>query len=151
MGAPVEGDPVAETARVSPIDIAFDTDADPAMAWHVITDPARVAEWFTDASPLGPVGSTYRLDFGDGSVVAGEVLALEPGHGFAHAWHWDGADPSETTTVAWTVTALPGDGSRIRLVHDGWGEAGLDASTRDDHEGYWTGYLDDLRDLLSGA
>ena len=37
----------------------------------MLTEPEGVALWFTDASPLGPVGSTYRLDFGDGSLVTG--------------------------------------------------------------------------------
>jgi uncharacterized protein YndB with AHSA1/START domain len=83
-------------------------------------------------------------------VVAGEVLAVEPDRSFAYVWAWESAEPGEVTRVTWTVEASDG-GSRIRLVHDGWDEAGLDASARDDHEGYWTGYLDDLRDVLSEA
>ena len=52
--------------------------------------------------------------------------------------------------MSWEVVALPGGGSRITLRHDGWTEAGADEATRDDHAGYWDGYLDDLADLLEG-
>jgi uncharacterized protein YndB with AHSA1/START domain len=116
-----------------------------------VTDPARIAEWFTDASALGPVGSAYLLDFGDGSIVGGTILAVEPGRSFSHSWRWQGADEDETTTVTWSVEPAPGGGSRIRLVHDGWAEAGLDEGARDDHEAYWAGYLDDLRAVLDEA
>jgi uncharacterized protein YndB with AHSA1/START domain len=142
---------VMPASQIPPIDLSVDTPLDPAEAWALITDPARIAEWFTDAATLGPVGSPYRLDFGDGSIVGGPVLEVDPGRSFAYAWHWDGAPAEETTTVTWTVVAAAGGGSTIHLLHDGWDEAGLDRAARDDHEGYWTGYLDDLRALSSGA
>ena len=136
--------------RIRRIDLEVELTVDAATAWRAITDPDRVIDWFTNASAVGPVGTVYRLDFGDGSVVAGEVTELVPGRRFAHRWRWEGADASETTTVTWSVAPAAG-GSTIRLVHDGWDEAGLDEAARDDHEGYWAGYLEDLRDLLSGA
>lgn len=142
---------MTELVSLPPIDLAIETPADPGTAWQTITVPARIALWFTDASPLGPVGSPYRLDFGDGSVVAGEVLEVEPGHRFAHSWAWEGAEPGGVTTVEWTVEPLPDRGSRVRLVHSGWEASGGDATARDEHEAYWTGYLDDLRDILGEA
>jgi uncharacterized protein YndB with AHSA1/START domain len=135
---------------IRPIDLEVDLPVDPAVAWRALTDPDRVIDWFTNASPLGPVGSVYKLDFGDGSIVSGDVTELAPGRHFALRWHWDGAPEAETTLVAWTVTPSPG-GATVHLVHSGWAEAGLDEAARDDHEGYWAGYLEDLRDLLSGA
>ena len=138
------------SSAITPIALEVELPVEPSTAWRAITDPDRVIEWFTSASPVGPVGSVYRIDFGDGSVVAGQVTELVPDRRFAHRWHWDGADDAETTLVTWTISQSPG-GSTIRLVHDGWAEAGLDESARDDHEGYWAGYLEDLRDLLSGA
>jgi uncharacterized protein YndB with AHSA1/START domain len=136
--------------RIPPIDLQVILPVEPAVAWRAVTDPDRVIDWFTNASPVGPVGSVYRLDFGDGSVVSGEVTELDAGRRFAHRWHWEGADDGQTTLVTWTV-APAGAGSAIRLVHDGWAEAGLDQPERDDHEGYWSGYLEDLRNLLSGT
>ncbi len=134
---------------VRPIDLSIDVNVAPAVAWAAITDPARVAGWFTMASALGSVGSPYRLDFGDGSIMGGTVLGVDAGRSFSHSWHWEGAVDAETTVVTWAVSELPGDRSRIRIVHDGWDEAGMDGAARDDHEGYWSGYLEDLRDILA--
>jgi uncharacterized protein YndB with AHSA1/START domain len=133
----------------SPIDLAIDTDAPPSRAWATLTEPRLVAEWFTAVSPLGRVGDSYRIDFGDGSVVTGVVTEVEPGRRLAYTWMWVDAEPHEETLVAWSVDRRDGGGSSIRLVHDGWGEAGLDEAARDDHEGYWTGYLEDLAAVLA--
>jgi uncharacterized protein YndB with AHSA1/START domain len=97
------------------------------------------------------VGEAYVLDFGDGSLVQGEIVELEPGRRFAHRWAWLDADAPEETLVTWVIRPLEGGGAEIELVHDGWDEAGADEAIRDDHEAYWSGYLDDLRDLLEDA
>jgi uncharacterized protein YndB with AHSA1/START domain len=132
-----------------PIIVEIETPASPGEAWAALTDPDRIAEWFTDATPLGAVGDPYRLDFGDGSVVEGVVREIEPGRRFAHTWAWADSEPRQETLVTWSVEALPDGGGRVVLVHDGWSEAGADAATRGDHEGYWNGYLDDLADILA--
>ena len=140
---------MTEPAALPPIELALESQVPAPEAWDMLTEPERVALWFTDASPLGPVGSTYRLDFGDGSVVAGRVLSVEPGVSFAHTWRWEGSEPEQETRVTWTVSPLDGGGSRISLVHDGWSEAGADEGQRTEHEAYWQGYLADLRDVLA--
>jgi uncharacterized protein YndB with AHSA1/START domain len=136
---------------LAPIRLTIETRASPALAWSYLTDPALVAEWFTEATPLGPVGAPYRLDFGEGSIVRGRILEAEEGRRFSHGWAWEDAEQGTETIVAWEVEPLPGGGSRIVLTHRGWTEAGEDEATRDDHEAYWSGYLDDLRDLLEDA
>ena len=137
------GDPAVE-----PIHLVVHTAARPEVAWAYLTEPARVGEWFTAASPVGAVGEPYVLDFGDGSIVEGEIVALEPGRRFAHHWAWLDVEPRVETLVTWTVRPLDDGGTEIVLDHDGWAEAGAEVTTRDDHEAYWSGYLDDLRDLL---
>lgn len=132
----------------SPIDLTVETRAPVEDVWSTLTEPRRVAEWLTDASPLGRVGDSYRLDFGDGSVIDGVVTELEPGRHFAYTWLWTGAEIHEETHVAWSVDELDDGGTEIRMVHDGWAEAGLDATVRDDHERYWAGYLEDLVAIL---
>ena len=141
---------MTEGVRVPPIELVVDTGADPATAWRTLTDPDRVALWLTTASRPQRVGDTYRLDFGEGSIVRGEILVLDAGRAFAHRWAWDGGEAGEVTLVSWTVDGRPG-GSRISLRHDGWDEAGLDATARDNHAAYWAGYLEDLRDVLEEA
>jgi len=132
-----------------PIVLEITTAVTTAEAWAALTDPARVADWFTEVTPLGAVGDPYRLDFGDGSVVDGVVQVVEPERQFAHTWAWLDAAPRQETIVTWTVESLDIGGTRITLVHDGWSEAGADEAMRDDHEGYWSGYLDDLAEILA--
>ena len=111
-------------------------------------EPTLVVEWFTEASAVGPVGAPYRLDFGDGSVISGRIRALEPGRRLAYSWMWADTEPAEETLVTWTIEPLPGGGTRVTLEHAGWDEAGADVTSRDDHAGYWEGYLEDLVAVL---
>lgn len=140
-----------DATPVSPIRLVLRTSVVPGVAWSYLTDPDRVAEWFTAASPVGDVGEPYVLDFGEGSVVHGAIVDVVPERRFAHRWAWLDADPVQETLVTWSIRPLAGGGSEIELVHEGWDEAGADAAIRDDHEAYWSGYLDDLRDLLEEA
>jgi uncharacterized protein YndB with AHSA1/START domain len=138
-------------AAIAPIILSIETSAAPARAWAFLTDPELVARWFADASPVGEPGEPYRIDFGDGSIVEGRIVALEPGSSFAHEWAWRDDEPGRPTLVRWQVQPTERGGSRVDLVHEGWAEAGADDAIRDDHEAYWSGYLDDLRDLLEEA
>jgi len=140
-----------DVVPVAPIRLVIRTPAPADVAWAFLTDPERVEQWFTAASPVGVVGEPYVLDFGEGSVVQGSIVKLDPGRRFAHRWAWLDAEPRQETLVTWIVRPLEGGGSEIELVHDGWDEAGADDVIRDDHEAYWSGYLDDLRDLLEDA
>jgi uncharacterized protein YndB with AHSA1/START domain len=142
--------PSADQARA--ILLELESAATPAAAWAALTEPALVAAWFTEATPVGAPGDPYRLDFGDGSIVEGIVVELEQGRSFAHTWRWADAAPRSDTTVRWTVVPA-GAGSRILLEHEGWRrdagpDSGSDAAARDDHEAYWADYLDALGELL---
>lgn len=139
------------TTTITPIVLGIETAAAPGRAWAYLTDPELVARWFADASPLGELGEPYRIDFGDGSVVEGRIVELDPGRSFAHEWAWLDDAPGRPTVVRWRVEPTAAGGSRIDLVHEGWTEADADDAIRDDHEAYWSGYLDDLRDLLDEA
>jgi uncharacterized protein YndB with AHSA1/START domain len=141
---------VTVVERLPPIVLTIHTRASPDTVWAALTEPERIAEWFTDASPLGGIGDVYRLDFGEGSVVEGVVRQVDPGRTFAHTWIWTDVEPVQETLVTWSVEAADG-GARITLTHEGWAEAGLDEAARDDHEAYWSGYLDDLMDILGQA
>ena len=140
-----------DSLPLTPIRLVIRTAVSPETAWTYLTDPDKVGQWFTAASPVGEVGEPYVLDFGEGSVVHGLIVAVEPGRRFVHRWAWLDAEPRLETLVTWTIRPLETGGTEIELLHDGWDEAGADAAIRDDHEAYWSGYMDDLRDLLEDA
>lgn len=139
---------MTETAAIQPILIEIEAPVSAERAWHAVTDPAEVAEWFADVTPADGRNSPYRIDFGDGSAVEGRIRALEPGRKLAYTWTWTDDEDSPTTLVTWDVETIDG-GARIRLTHDGWSEAGADAATRNDHAEYWQNYLDSLEELLT--
>jgi uncharacterized protein YndB with AHSA1/START domain len=141
---------------IAPIRIRIRARAVPERAWAAITEPERVAAWFTAASPVGAVGDRYRLDFGGGSIVEGAITALIPGRSFSYAWAWVEGDggPRSTgprTQVTWVVRPLASGGAEVELLHEGWTTSGTGAQARDDHQAYWAGYLEDLRAYLDGV
>ena len=138
------------TDTLPPIVLEIETGAPPSEAWRALTDPSRVAEWLTDASRVGKPGTPYRLDFGEGSVVEGVIVDVEPGRRLSYTWAWAAIEPRQETVVTWRIEPLDGGGSRVAIVHDGWTEAGADEASRNDHEGYWRGYVDDLAAVLDG-
>ena len=111
-----------------------------ADAWTVLTDPARVADWLTDVTPLGAVGDPYRLDFGDGSIVDGVVQLVEPGHRFAHTWAWLDVSPRQETVVTWTLSPAEG-GTNVRMEHSGF---------RPEDEGFHQGAGHGWRKMVDG-
>jgi uncharacterized protein YndB with AHSA1/START domain len=140
---------MATLVKPQPIVLSIETPADPETAWEAITDPDRVAEWFTDVSEIGMAGDPYRIDFGD-SAVEGVIVDVQPLLRLAYTWRWEGAEADEQTLVAWTVEAVSDDGTRITVEHTGWPATTADDTTRDDHAGYWQAYLEDLEALLAG-
>ncbi len=141
---------MTDVPPVESIVLEIETPASPDQAWRAVTEPVEVAEWFADVTPVDGIGSPYRIDFGDGSAVEGRIRALDPGHLLAYTWRWTADEGGPTTLVTWEVEPADGGGSRIRLTHDGWSEAGADEDTRDDHADYWDSYLGSLEELLAG-
>jgi uncharacterized protein YndB with AHSA1/START domain len=133
---------------IDPIVIVRETAATPEAAWRALVEPDLVARWFTSAGPVGSAGDPYRLDFGD-SVIDGVITEIVPGRRLGYTWRWADTEPPQETVVTWEIEALRDGGSRVIVRHGGWDEAGADESSRDDHAAYWSGYLDDLADLLA--
>lgn len=133
---------------LTPIRISGETVATIESAWSALTEPRQVARWFAETSPVdGGAGEAYSIDFGNGGVIDGVIRELVLGRRLSYTWQWRGQE-EEPTLVTWELEPLPGHGCRITLTHEGWQEAGADEALRDDHAGYWEGYLADLLDLL---
>jgi uncharacterized protein YndB with AHSA1/START domain len=126
--------------RLAPMVIRTELATDRDATWAALTDPAIVERWFTRATPVGAPGAAYELDFGDGDVMRGEILEVAPGERLAYTWGWGETTPAARTRVSWELSAGQ-DGMLLTLTHGGWSEAGLTAKDRDEHAGYWEGYV----------
>ena len=139
---------MTEGVRIPPIDLVVDTGADP----DTLADPDRAGPGRAVAdrrSTPRRVGDTYRLDFGEGTIVRGEMRRPGARQAFAHRWAWDGAEPRESRSS-------PGRRAAGRRIADlapprRLGRGGPRRDARDDHAAYWAGYLEDLRDVLEEA
>ena len=118
-----------------------------ARVFITASDTAAVAR------RAGAIALVIRLTSAALAYIAQVVFARLMGqyeYGvFAYTWVWAGAEAHEETYVAWSVEPNGNGGTEIRMVHDGWAEAGLDGTVRDDHERYWAGYLEDLASVLA--
>ena len=136
------------TSAIAPIRIVGETMAPPETVWAALTEPDQVARWFAEPTPIDEgEGAIYAIDFGDGNVIDGVIHELVAGRRLTYTWQWRGQEGGPTL-VTWDVEPGESEGTRITLTHDGWVEAGADEAIRDDHAGYWEGYLADLLDLL---
>jgi uncharacterized protein YndB with AHSA1/START domain len=142
---------MTDPTTTEPIVVEIEVPVSADRAWQAVTDPAEVARWFAEVTPVDGIGSPYRIDFGDGTAVDGRIRVLDPGRRLAYTWAWAGEDGGPVTLVAWEVEAVDRGGARVRLTHDGWSDAGVDEETRSDHADYWESYLDSLQELLAGG
>jgi hypothetical protein len=124
--------------------IVIPRDACHLSAVAMLTRPAVSA----GSRPADPGASgPYRLDQ---TAPSGIIVEMVPGRRLAYTWAWEDAEPRQETLVSWELEPQAGGGCRVTLRHEGWSAAGADEAARDDHAGYWQGYLDDLVDLLAG-
>ncbi len=125
---------------VAPMVIRAELATDRDATWETLTDPTLVERWFARATPVGPAGSAYTIDFGDADVMHGEILEVVPGERLVYSWGWGQTPAARRTRVTWELS--PGeDGTLVTLTHDGWTPAGLTARDRDEHAAYWEGYV----------
>jgi uncharacterized protein YndB with AHSA1/START domain len=107
-------------------DLTFETELPhpPAVVWQALTDPEALSEWLMPVDDFAPVvGRRFRLRAkpmpGWDGVIDGKVLEADEPHRLAYSWK--GSRMRATTTVRWTLTALPaGAGTRVRLDHQGF-------------------------------
>ena len=121
--------------------------------WQALTDPAMLVRWFPtvvaeiDLRPGGVVSLVWDDSKDEGvveEVVAGERLVFR--------WRADGSgDPYTRVTV--TLEDLPGAGTRLVLVEDGFSAFAEDRRARmvAGNDTGWDGELDELRTLVEAA
>jgi uncharacterized protein YndB with AHSA1/START domain len=118
----------------------------PERVWRALTEPAELGVWLmpTDFTPRAGTRFTFdaRPDLG---IIDGEVLEVQPVRLLRCRWSGVFGD----TEVTFTLVPVDG-GTRLRVEHAGWDEAGL--THRDGFDQGWHSKLaSDLPALLAAG
>jgi uncharacterized protein YndB with AHSA1/START domain len=114
-------------------------EAPPELVWRYWTEPERLVRWMGKVATLEPTaGGAWRIDYGQGDVVAGRYVDVEPGRGATFTWGWETPDGRiEAGTVVIELEELDGGAATLlRLRH-----LGLDADSRRSHDEGWRYFL----------
>ena len=129
--------------------------------YRVITEPAQISQWFSDAAELDPSpGGEGRLTFEDRAtsqrmVVRLQVQAADPPYRFSFRWDYpDGAQPHKgnATLVEFTLTA-EGTDTRLRVTESGFTSLDKPEQDRaayiDTHDKDWDVHMASLRNYVA--
>lgn len=110
--------------------------------WAAVTIPERLAAWLAQAEYEPRAGSPIRLEWANGNVMEGKVVAFDAPHTFAWTWPLGGRD----TLVRFDLEA-DGDGCWLTLTHSNVNAApGQGAGVRSG----WHAHLEGLADAIDG-
>jgi uncharacterized protein YndB with AHSA1/START domain len=131
-------------------------DAPLKVVWAIVTEPAHVGSWFSDAAEIDlRPGGNATLTWEKHGVAKARVEKVEPPHTFSFRWARPmGVEPGEgnSTLVEFSLSA-EGDSTRLRVVESGFPQLeGLEDEkakyAAENTEG-WELELDDLREYVS--
>ncbi|MEO9181181.1 MAG: SRPBCC family protein [Acidimicrobiales bacterium] len=116
--------------------------AQPSTIFQLLTDPAQVAWWGTNAELDPRPGGIYKILVGDNHPSRGEFVEVVTNEKIVFTFGWDQPGhpiPAGSTMVAITLTP-EGESTRVRLVH-----SGLPDDAIADHNKGWVQFLEALK------
>jgi uncharacterized protein YndB with AHSA1/START domain len=129
----------------------IEIDATPEEIWQALTDPIKTQAYYYGTEILSDwqPGSRWTSESGDELYLEGELIEVEPPRRIVQTFHVVIEEPAASDApsfVTWEVAPL-GDGrTRVRLIHEGMGQA-----TRDYVEGGWEHILHGLKDVVEAS
>lgn len=123
--------------------------AAPDAVFRALTDADELARWFPSSAESDPrTGGafTYRFEFDDASrnhTYAGAYHEVTPNERVSYPWQ----GRLGTTRVEFAFTPA-GDGTRVDLVHSGWGEGADWNEAVEMHRQGWGAFLENLKSYL---
>lgn len=128
--------------NTAPITIEQKINAPAAAVWTAITNPTKMKEWYFDV-PAFKAEEGNEFSFSGGPSSEKQYLHLctvkevVPGRKLAHTWRYDGY--AGDTLVTWELSEN-GDGTKVRLTHEGLESFGTDNPdfARINFEAGWT-------------
>ena len=142
------------TTEIGPIDMAdglsyeLRIEAAPDTVWRFWTDPHAIVRWMGSVATLEAVpGGIFRIDYGQGDVVAGEYLELDPPRRLVVSWGWESAENVVQPGGSRVEVDLEpaGDGATLLRVR----HTGLDAAGLKSHDEGWRHFLPRLQEELN--
>jgi uncharacterized protein YndB with AHSA1/START domain len=123
----------------------------PEELTRMLTDPAELARWFAPiVDGSGRIGDLLTFSWGPDVIWRTRIEAVEPGQ----LVRWRDAPvegqqggPPGAMVIEWTLSAEPG-GTRLRLVHAGFGDGAEWDDQFDATEAGWTFFLWHLGETL---
>ena len=105
-----------------------------------------MVRWMGKVATLEPVpGGVFRIEYGQGDVVAGEYLEVEPPRRLALTWGWETPDGRVDAGRVEVELESDDEGSAtvLRLRH-----LGLDEASRTSHDEGWRYFLPRLPEAI---
>ena len=89
----------------------------PERVWRALVDPKELAAWLMPTDFAPEVGKEFSLETGDDHIgtIQGEVLEIDEPRLLRCRWTGVFGDTEVTFELS-----PEGDGTRLRVLHDGW-------------------------------
>lgn len=133
------------------LDLSVDLPASPEEVWRMLTDPVELARWFAPyVEGSGKVGEHILLGWGPDVRWKTLLAVSEPGRRvvFRDELDYQGMGPSSGPMVMeWTMGPIEG-GTRLRLVHSGFGDGASWDEMYDGTASGWAYFLWHLSETL---
>ena len=122
--------------------------APPSAVFRYLTESDLWSRWQGQSADLEPTpGGRFQVTMGEGQVVEGEFVAVEPDRRIVVTWGWQQHPrmPPGTSTVEFELTP-DGEGTLVRLTH-----RDIPADDVPIHRAGWDMFLPRLEIAVSGG
>lgn len=133
-------------ARGREITITKTLAAPPAKAWRALATSEGISSWWAKGEIDARPGGAYR--FAHHEDARGEVREAVEGAALSFTWNGCSVRLPAPTLVSFTLAAAAGGGTRITLVHSGFGAGDAWDEIYDSHEQGWTFFMANLASVL---
>ena len=125
--------------------------ATPEQVWDALTNPEKTRHYYygTDILSDWRPGSRWTSESGDELYLEGELIEVDPPRRVVQTFHVAIEEPAASdapSRVTWEVTPVDATTTRVRMIHEGMGEA-----TRAYVEGGWEQILSGLKRVVESA